>query len=192
MRLTTSARPVSTTRPASCGRDVAVVPEHADDVVDVVLALDQALAGVQRLGAGDGGLVALQQVGDPVQQRAALERGAARPVTRVEGVARGADRGRGCPRGRPRRSRPPGPVRRAADLAALAVASAAPIAPRRRAAARCCVRSVRMSCVCRNSMCCHATELRRRPVPSSTYGRSVTKSSRDLVGRVLRPPARAP
>ena len=36
IRLTTSARPVSTTPAGVLGRDVAVVPEHPDDVVDVV------------------------------------------------------------------------------------------------------------------------------------------------------------
>ena len=91
------------------GGDVGVVAEHADDVVDVVLALDEPLAGVERLGAGDLVLVALEQVGDPVQQRgrarAPRRRGQA-PV--VEGLARGARSRPRRPPGRPRRPRRPG------------------------------------------------------------------------------------
>ena len=149
-------------------RDVAVVVEHADHVVDVVLALDEALAGVERLGAGDRGLVARQQVGDAVQQRAALERRAARPVTVVEGVARGADRGRGCPRGRPRRSRPPATRPRGSGSRGARRREHWSIVPRRRAAARCGVRSVRDELRMSQLVVLSATELRVRPVPSST------------------------
>ena len=111
------------------GRDVGVVPEHPDDVVDVVLALDQALAGVQRLGAGDGVLVADQQVGDPVQQRAALERRGAGPRPVVERRAGRADRGGGVLGAGLVDLGDQRTVRRAADLPALALASALPSPP---------------------------------------------------------------
>ena len=47
--------PVSITRPASVPADAGVVAEAGHHVVDVVLGLDQPLAGVERLGAGEVG-----------------------------------------------------------------------------------------------------------------------------------------
>ena len=73
--------------PAGVGAgDAAVVAEAADDVVDVVLGLDQALAGVQGLGAGEGGLVPHQQVGRAQEQCTSLALGGPRPVALVEGL----------------------------------------------------------------------------------------------------------
>ena len=79
--------------------DPAEVAEDAGDVVDVDLALDQALAGVERLHPGELGLVALEQVGDAQQQVAALAGTGARPGPGVEGRARRGDRGLGVRRG---------------------------------------------------------------------------------------------
>ena len=59
------------------GGDAAVVAEDGDHVGDVVLALDQALAGVQGLHAGEVGHVPLEQVGDAEQQVTALAGGRA-------------------------------------------------------------------------------------------------------------------
>jgi hypothetical protein len=78
--------------------DVAEVPHHRDDVGDVVLALDQALAGVKGLGLGDDRGVALEEVGQPQQQVAALARRGARPGSGVECLAGRGDRGAGVVR----------------------------------------------------------------------------------------------
>ena len=89
------------------GRDPAVVAEDRDDVVDVVLGLDEALPGVERLHPRDGVLVADQQVGDPQQQVTALARRRRRPragVERPDGPLRSRRR---CPRPTLRRPRPP-------------------------------------------------------------------------------------
>ena len=75
------------------GGDVAVVPEHRDHVRDVVLALDQPLAGVHRLGQRHLVGVALEEVGQSEQQVAALAGGGRRPGTVVEGVVRRRDGG---------------------------------------------------------------------------------------------------
>ena len=75
------------------GRDAAVVPEHRDHVGDVVLALDQPLAGVARLGQRHLGDVALEEVGHPQQQVAPLAGGGRRPRPVVEGVVRRTDGG---------------------------------------------------------------------------------------------------
>ncbi len=90
------------------GRHVAVVPEDADDVGDVVLRLDEPLAGVERLHPGDLVGVTHQQVGEPEQQVTALARRGARPAAVVEGAAGGRDRGLGVLATRPRRPRRPG------------------------------------------------------------------------------------
>ena len=78
-------------------RDRAVVAEDAGDVVDVVLALGEPLAGVQALHPGDGGLVALEQVGDPEQQRRRARAGSSVAATarRRTRLARRGDRGLG-------------------------------------------------------------------------------------------------
>ena len=75
--------------------DPAVVAETADDVVDVVLGLDQPLAGVQRLGGRVDVAVPGEQVGHPQQQRAALALRGGGPVAGVERPAGGGDRGGG-------------------------------------------------------------------------------------------------
>ena len=78
--------------PAGVGAaEPAVVAEAGDDVGDVVLALHQPLAGVQRLGAGELLGVALDEVGGAQQQRSALPLGGVRPGSLVEG-ARGPRR----------------------------------------------------------------------------------------------------
>ena len=77
------------------GGDPAVVAEHRDHVGDVVLALDQALAGVRGLGLGHGVHVTLEQVGGAEQEVAALAGGRRRPRSLVEGAVRRVDRGRG-------------------------------------------------------------------------------------------------
>ena len=60
------------------------VAEDTDDVVDVVARLDDAFAGVERLQPRDFFLVALEDVGESVQEGAALQRGRGRPWTGVE------------------------------------------------------------------------------------------------------------
>ena len=85
------------------GRDVAVVAEHRDHVGDVVLALDQALAGVHRLGQRHLVGVALEQVG---------HRGAAgRPARAPASPARARGGRRRTPPRRPRGRRRPRPRR---------------------------------------------------------------------------------
>ena len=89
------------------GRDPAVVAEHRDHVGDVVAALDQALAGVERLHPGQVLGVALEQVGQPHQQVAALA-GRRAPARGRRGRRRAPRRSRPrCPRRRPRRPRRP-------------------------------------------------------------------------------------
>ena len=73
--------------------EVGVVAEDARDVGDVPAALAHRLAGVERLEPGHLLEVAVDQAGDAVEQRRALDRRAARPVGRVEGAAGGRDRG---------------------------------------------------------------------------------------------------
>ena len=58
-----------------------------DDVRDVVLGLDVALAGVERLGAGDLRSIALEQVGDLGEHPASCRHRRGRPVAVVEGGA---------------------------------------------------------------------------------------------------------
>ena len=65
----------------------AEVPEDAGHVVDVDLALDEALAGVEGLHPGHLGLVALEEVGHPEEQVTPLAGAGARPVALVEGGA---------------------------------------------------------------------------------------------------------
>jgi len=74
------------------GGYVAVVPEDADHVGDVVLRLDDPLAGVEGLHPRDLGGVALEQVGDPEQQVPALARRGRRPRPVVERAASCCDR----------------------------------------------------------------------------------------------------
>ncbi len=92
-------------------REVGVPPERCGDIVDVDAALDEVLAGVERLDAGKALVVALQQVGDATQQGGAAGR-------RAWQQSCGA-RGRRQTRARPRRrrsqrrcSRPSQPSRR--------------------------------------------------------------------------------
>ncbi len=92
--------------------DPPVVAEHGHHVGDVVVALDQPLAGVQGLGPRHGVGVALEQVGDAEQQVAALAGRRRRPGAVVEGVVRRGDGAPRCPPGRPRRRPPPGCRRR--------------------------------------------------------------------------------
>ena len=85
----------------------AEVVEHAGDVVDVDLALDQALAGVERLHPRHLGLVALEQLGDPEQDVTSLACAAWRPTDRCRrrlGQLRSRTR---CRRRWTRRSRRP-------------------------------------------------------------------------------------
>ena len=71
--------------------DAGEVSERGDDVVHVVFRLDQTLAGVHGLGVREILTVALDDIGDPGQQLAALafRRGPPRPM--IEGVAGGGD-----------------------------------------------------------------------------------------------------
>ena len=85
-RLTTSGAAGVDDSAGVLAGDAPVVPEHTDHVVDVVLALDEALAGVQRLRSGHGVLVALEQVGHAQQQVAALAGAGAGPGSVVEGA----------------------------------------------------------------------------------------------------------
>jgi hypothetical protein len=68
-----------------------VVAKDADHVVDVVLALAEGLARVERLEPGDLGTVALEQLGRTGQERGTFARWAPRPVGLVEGPACGGD-----------------------------------------------------------------------------------------------------
>ncbi len=70
-----------------------VVPEHGGDVVDVDAGLGQRLARVERLRARDLLAVALEQVGDAVQEGGAFGDRRPRPGPFVEGGAGGEDRG---------------------------------------------------------------------------------------------------
>ena len=76
------------------GGDPAVVAEDRDDVGHVVLALDEPLAGVARLGLGDDVGVTLEEVGGAEQQVAALAGRGAAPGSVAEGPVRRVD-GRG-------------------------------------------------------------------------------------------------
>ena len=87
------------------GGDAAVVAEDRGHVGDVVPALDQALAGVLRLGQRDLLGVALEEVGGAQQEVAALAGGRRGPGAVVEGAVRRGDREVGVGRGRPRRPR---------------------------------------------------------------------------------------
>ena len=101
------------------GGDPSVVPEHRDHVGDVVLPLDEALARVERLHPGDVVGVALEEVGQPQQQVAALAArgGSPRPVD--ERRVGGGDGGLGVGRPGLVHLGDEGPVGRAADLPAL-------------------------------------------------------------------------
>ncbi len=101
------------------GGDPSVVPEHRDHVGDVVLPLDEPLARVERLHPGDVVGVALEEVGQPQQQVAALAArgGSPRPVD--ERRVRGGDGGLGVSRPGLVHLGDEGPVGRAADLPAL-------------------------------------------------------------------------
>ncbi len=108
-----------------CGHP-PVVAYDGDHVGDVVLALDQALAGVQGLGAGQVGRVALQQVRQSEQQVAAFAGRGRRPGSLVEGPVGRLDRGqcvvgRGLVDGADQRA-----VRRAVDLATAALTRGRP------------------------------------------------------------------
>src|SRR5699024_2499391 len=69
----------------------SVVTEDAGDVVDVDPALPVGLAGVEGLHDGDLVPVALEQVGDAVQDAPALVGGGAAPVASVECAPGGGD-----------------------------------------------------------------------------------------------------
>jgi hypothetical protein len=79
------------TRLSSRGRQPRVVPEHRHHVVDVELALDQALARVQGLGESHVSAMVDQQVGHPVQQCPSLLSRRERPGPAVERFARRRD-----------------------------------------------------------------------------------------------------
>ena len=108
------------------GGDAAVVAEDGDDVRDVVLALDEPLAGVERLHPRDHVGVALEQVGDPQQQVAPLPARGGRPGAVVEGAVRRVDRGLGVLGAGLVDLRDQGAVGRAADLAAVTGARCRP------------------------------------------------------------------
>ena len=65
-------------------REVGVVPEDGDHVVDVDATLPQRLAGVPGLEQGDVLAVPEQQVGRAAQDAGALGRGGARPLAGLE------------------------------------------------------------------------------------------------------------
>ena len=75
----------------STADELGVVAEHRRDVVDVDPALGQRLSGVPGLQPRQRLLVALQQIGDPVEQRGALGDGGGRPCAVVERRARRGD-----------------------------------------------------------------------------------------------------
>ncbi len=113
--------------PAGAGAgDPAVVAEAGDDVGDVVFALDQALAGVERLGAGELLGVALDDVGGAQQESAALTFGGVRPGAGVEGPTGRGDRGLGVGPGSLGHPRDERAVRRTADLPVAAGHRSAP------------------------------------------------------------------
>ena len=136
------------------GGDPAVVAEDRDDVGDVVLALDQPLAGVERLQPGDGVGVALEQVGDAEQQVAALAGGRARPGPVVEGARAPRRSPRRCPRGRPRRPRPPASRRPGSGSRGARPRARSSTRRRRRDPAATATHSPQrpVSCVCRNRL----------------------------------------
>ncbi len=72
--------------------DAGEVAEAADHVGDVVAGLDDPLAGVEGLGAGDRLDLPFEDVGKPVQERRPLHGGSAGPGARVEGTAGRVDR----------------------------------------------------------------------------------------------------
>jgi hypothetical protein len=75
------------------GGEVRVVPEHRRHVVDVDAALDERLARVERLDAGEVLLVALEQVRDAAQDTGPLrDRGGPPAAGVVERGAGGGDR----------------------------------------------------------------------------------------------------
>lgn len=102
------------------------VAEAVGDVVDVVLALDEPLARVERLGAGERVLVPQEEVGDAQQQVTAVRGRCRGPGALVEGAARGGDRLDGVLAARLVDDADQGAVRRAADLAGALVESAPP------------------------------------------------------------------
>ena len=113
--------------PAGLGiGDVTEVPDDRHHVGDVVLALDQTLAGVERLGLGDDRGVALEQVGEPEQEVAALPGGGGGPGSGVEGGACCGDGGVGVVGSGLVDLSDQGAVRGAADLAASARAGTHP------------------------------------------------------------------
>ena len=98
----------------------AEVAEAGDDVIDVVLGLDQSLAGVQRLGPRHLRLVPLEEVGHAEQQRAPLPGRQCGPGAVVEGGPRGRDRRRRVGGARLVHGGDRAPVRGAGDVAAPA------------------------------------------------------------------------
>ena len=114
--------------PGVGARDAAVVPQAGRHVGDVVLALDDALARVQRLGAGELLGVALQQVGHPQQEGAAFPLRGAGPGAVVESRSRRGDRGVGVGAGPLVDRGHQGAVGRAVDLPHPAGGSMTPLA----------------------------------------------------------------
>ena len=72
-----------------------VVAKDARHVVDVVFALDQSLAGVEGLLAGQGVLVPQQQIGDAPEESSTVSPRGGRPGAVVEGGPGGSDGGSG-------------------------------------------------------------------------------------------------
>jgi hypothetical protein len=107
--------------------DATVVAEAGGDVVHVVLALDQPLAGVERLRPGEFLAVPLDQVRDAAQQRTALASRGRRPRSPVERAARRGDSGQGVLPRALSHGRHEAAVGRAADLAAPTCYRLAPL-----------------------------------------------------------------
>ena len=101
-------------------RELAEVAQAGGDVGHVVAALDQALAGVERLGAGERLGVAVEQLRGAQQQVTAQVRGRAGPRAGVERPPRRGDGGLGVLGGALGDRRHQGAVGGAADLPSCA------------------------------------------------------------------------
>lgn len=109
------------------GQRGGVAPE-VGGAFDLGAGLGDGLAGLQRLGQGDAVAVAVDEVGDPEQERGAGLAGKLGPAAVVEGGAGGGDGGLGLWRAAFRGDGDEGPVGGGAALEGGAVGAVAPAA----------------------------------------------------------------